>query len=822
MAEILLIQHDKQLSQKISKTLTQSGYTVICNNDYAVSLKKISNEVFQIVAIDLDINKDYNNIATLIKRAKSIKTDTIVVILSQNNQQDILTKCISDGADDYITNPSEDIILNKRIERLLKIQKLEAAVNSSIESDDKENIRWTSLFNIMPAMAIIADTRGLIIDANKAALTKFAKKLEQSRGLCVGTFVNCTFALHNNNVCPHDYRCTGCFLRTAIRDAADKNIPTINQIGSFTQLKYNIERKKTFKISVAPLMYNNQKAVILNIQDVTTEQNNIDELTKNLENLQKIYNQNTDKNNSENDFSENLSTINNYLKEQRNKYQLLFNNMTSGFILLKKSKEIGKSPLIEVVEGNDKIYEILNVKHDFDYIGKNIFDIIPNLTDKFKQKLLETFETGKPSTIEIKSVQFEKYMSINFYVPMVDYVAVIINDITEKKENDRRKKEMNWQLQKQNIMLNDQREQLALVIEGSRDGIWDYQFDKDCLFVSPTFKRQLDYEPKEIEITNKNEIIKHIYQEDMPLFNKIFSEVKFQQRDEIDEEYRMICKDGSPKWFKARAVVRRDADAKAVRIAGVITDISQRKKAEAVIKNKNEQLQKAITTKNMFISIIAHDLKNPFNAILGLSEMLLRRMSNSQDKRNTEMVALINQSAKSTFEMLNNLLIWARSQQNTIKFEPENLKLHDVADETIREVKAQAEKKHITLINNISTQQEIFADKQMLQTIIRNLSGNSIKFTNEGGLIVINSKEDEKNVTVIVEDNGVGMTKETISQLMLVNKNRSTNGTQGETGTGMGLLICKEFIDKHHGNVNVESEVGKGSKFFINFPKKNQ
>ncbi len=822
MVDIFLIQRDKNTSLQIQDILKRNGYGVICANTYADSIIRLTTEIFQIVAIDLDIDKNYEKIKDLIQRAKSIKTNTSVIVLSSSHTCEILNKCLDDGAEDYITGKIEEKIFILRIERLLKIQKLETAVANSIDYDNNDQ-RWTSLFNIMPAMAIIANEKSQIIDVNKAALTKFAKTMEQALELCVGAFVNCKHSVDNNNVCPRDQRCDGCFLRSAISDAAKKNIPTINKIGSFTQIKNGNNRKKTFKISVAPLIYNDTKAVIINILDITAEQKNIDELTKNLENLQKSYNQSVDNEKLASKISENLTSLNEYLNEQSNKYHMLFNNMTSGFLLLKKSKDKENRPLIEVVEGNEKIYNILNINHNIQYVGKSIFDIAPKLSTAFKQKLMQTFETGNPTTLEIKSEQFGKYFSINFYVPMGDYTALIINDITEKKEIEKNAKEMNTRLKKQNILLDDQRERLALVLEGSRDGIWDYQFDKDDLFFSKAYKKQLGYEPDEIDPKNKEQIIKFFYQEDLPLFYKKQKEVLSGQCDDIEEEIRMICKDGTPKWFKVRAIVRRNVEGKAIRIAGVNTDITQRKKSEAVIKNKNEQLQKAINTKNMFISIIAHDLKNPFNAILGLSEMLLRRMKTNEnaDKRNVEMVSLINQSAKSTFEMLNNLLIWARSQQNTIKFEPVILNLHDVADETVKEVKGQAEKKHITVINNISGKQEVFADKQMLQTIIRNLTGNSIKFTNEGGLIILSSKEDQNNVTVIVEDNGVGMTKETMSQLMLVNKNKSTNGTQGETGTGMGLLICKEFIDKHHGNVTIESEVEKGSKFFISFPKNN-
>ena len=244
----------------------------------------------------------------------------------------------------------------------------------------------------------------------------------------------------------------------------------------------------------------------------------------------------------------------------------------------------------------------------------------------------------------------------------------------------------------------------------------------------------------------------------------------------------------------------------------------QLQRLNIMLDDRNSELQKAIETKNKFISLIAHDLRNPLNAINGLSDLLSRRLGPSGDQRALDMAKVLHQSAKGAYELLDNLLIWARTQQNTIQFNPETLNLHSVAAETINEIKVQAERKHIMLINSTETNDTIWADKLMLQTIIRNIVSNAIKFTNEGGLIVIASSQTADNTTITIEDNGVGMTQETIDKIIGATELNSTKGTSGETGTGMGLIISKEFIQRHQGTLDIESTIGKGSTFIIKLP----
>ena len=210
------------------------------------------------------------------------------------------------------------------------------------------------------------------------------------------------------------------------------------------------------------------------------------------------------------------------------------------------------------------------------------------------------------------------------------------------------------------------------------------------------------------------------------------------------------------------------------------------------------------------------------NAINGLSELLTRRLKPETVQRALDMAKVLHQSAKGASELLDNLLIWARTQQNTIQFNPETLHLHSITADTLNEIKVQAERKHIMLINSTTTDDTVWADKPMLQTIIRNIVSNAIKFTNEGGLIVISSSQTADNTEITIEDNGVGMTQETIQKIVGSTELNSTKGTSGETGTGMGLIISKEFIQRHKGTLKIESTVGKGSSFIINLPSETK
>ena len=239
-----------------------------------------------------------------------------------------------------------------------------------------------------------------------------------------------------------------------------------------------------------------------------------------------------------------------------------------------------------------------------------------------------------------------------------------------------------------------------------------------------------------------------------------------------------------------------------------------------VLKVQTESLTESNATKDKLFSIIAHDLKNPFSSILGFLDMLSIRYKELSDDKRILFISRIQESAEQTYNLLENLLTWSRTQQGRIVFNPEQLNLYETIEESITNTSPLANSKNINLINKLTDKEIIFtADINMVSTILRNLITNSIKFTPNNGVITLNSVKVDDMVVISIKDTGVGMSAETIKEVFHDN-NETTQGTNNEKGTGLGLLICKDFIDKHNGSIRVESELDKGSTFFISIPQK--
>jgi len=239
------------------------------------------------------------------------------------------------------------------------------------------------------------------------------------------------------------------------------------------------------------------------------------------------------------------------------------------------------------------------------------------------------------------------------------------------------------------------------------------------------------------------------------------------------------------------------------------------------ISEQNKKLLELNATKDKFFSILAHDLKNPFNTIIGFSELLLQNFDEISTKEQKEYIGYIQKSGKETFKLLENLLLWARSQKGILEYKPKKENLNNIVKEIINLSQVTATAKNINLLNN--TPEEIFvkADKEMLLTIIRNLISNAIKYTPKGGTIIIsaNTNKNADFIEICVQDNGIGISAEKQSQLFKMTEGISTEGTEKEKGTGLGLILCKEFVDKHNGDIWVENNVDKGTSVKFLMPK---
>lgn len=237
------------------------------------------------------------------------------------------------------------------------------------------------------------------------------------------------------------------------------------------------------------------------------------------------------------------------------------------------------------------------------------------------------------------------------------------------------------------------------------------------------------------------------------------------------------------------------------------------------LRQQRDQLKQLNQTKDKMNSIIAHDLKNPFNSILGFGKLVIENWDELDDNRRKKYIGKINESANSAYDLLNNLLEWSRSQTGSIKVRPECIELYPNVDQSIASVSENARLKKVTIKNTIDQSVLVKADANMLGSIIRNLLSNAIKFSNRNGEITVSSRSVNKEfVAIEVKDNGIGMSQDVVGSLFNVKTQVSSYGTENEKGTGLGLLICKDFVERNGGHIEVESEVGAGSKFIFTLP----
>lgn len=247
-------------------------------------------------------------------------------------------------------------------------------------------------------------------------------------------------------------------------------------------------------------------------------------------------------------------------------------------------------------------------------------------------------------------------------------------------------------------------------------------------------------------------------------------------------------------------------------IIAIVQDITERKRAENLLRELN-------ATKDKFLNIIAHDLKNPFNSILTFSEMLSRNIEKYDKERMKSLIDTVYSSAKNTYKLLENLLEWSRSQTGKINFNPEKTKLRNVVIEMTGVVENQAKNKQITVENQVPDEFMVYADRNMLSTIIRNLISNAVKFTHRNGKVCINAEQKDEQIVVRVSDTGIGMSTEKQKKLFNISEKIQMRGTENEAGTGIGLILCKEFVEKHSGKIWIESAEGKGSIFYFTLKK---
>ena len=359
-------------------------------------------------------------------------------------------------------------------------------------------------------------------------------------------------------------------------------------------------------------------------------------------------------------------------------------------------------------------------------------------------------------------------------------------------------------------------EMFRLIAENSNDIISIHANDNSIEYVSPSVKYILGYSPEELIGGLINELV---YEEDLPELSTC------KENLQKDEEPMLITlrlrnKQGELIWFESMLQQQHSSLGEYTgKVIAVSRNVHSRKLVEEQQKLTEQQLKEANLTKDKFFSVIAHDLRSPFTSILGFTRLLNDEYDDFTDDERKMMLNQIQNSTESTFQLLDNLLAWAKTQLGRTIFNPESFTLESLVNESVKQTLPQAQTKNIEIsVGKIETI-ILYADLNMLRTAIRNLLSNAVKFSFPGGVIKVETSLESGNLSITIADQGTGIENRLMQKLFSLNEEVSaTNGTANEKGTGLGLILCKEFIERNGGTISATSEVGKGSTFRINLP----
>ncbi len=455
----------------------------------------------------------------------------------------------------------------------------------------------------------------------------------------------------------------------------------------------------------------------------------------------------------------------------------------------------------------NKMFEQFFGATEAEIIGKTDYDFVDkDLADFFRRNDQNAMNAGGPTSNE-EWITFasdrHKVMLETIKTPIYNSKGVIKGvlgigrDITYRKQAEE--------------LLRQSEAKYRNLIETMPDGVYRSTPEGKFIEVNDAMVKILGYESKEdlMSIDIKTQL--YFKSEEREMLTKKM------RLNELDV-FPLRKKDGTIVYVEDHGWFVTDENGNIIYHEGISRDVTQRKKAEVQLQEYSEQLKELVATKDKFFSIIAHDLKSPFNSILGLSEIIKNDAKYLDIATIEQYAGIIHSTSNNTFKLLENLLDWARIHQSQMPFQPSSFILKTIVNEVIELAIEKANSKMIAIINYTPDNIIITADKNMIRTILRNLISNALKFTSANGKVGINAICTENAVEISVEDTGTGIKKEDIEKIFKIGSSFSKRGTENEKGTGLGLLLCKEFVEKHGGKIWVESEEGKGStfKFMIN------
>lgn len=358
------------------------------------------------------------------------------------------------------------------------------------------------------------------------------------------------------------------------------------------------------------------------------------------------------------------------------------------------------------------------------------------------------------------------------------------------------------------------------IVNTANEGILSLDNNSRITFVNQQLASMLGYTIEEM----LGKEYSSFFPEDQLIENEAQMKIRSQGQDAVYERC-FLRKDGSKHWILVSAKSVLDSNGKFEGSFAMFTDINKRKRLEAEkevfiseLAEKNTSLAKLNATKDRFFGIIAHDLRGPLGTFKQLAGIMLDKFDQITEEKKIQYISLLKDNANNVFSLLENLLTWSQSQRDDIQPKYEEINLKSVIDKTLQLLHVTAYSKRISLTVNFEGHETIATDLHLFTTILRNLVSNAIKFTQKGGNITVKTENLNNYIRISVQDSGIGINPDDINKLFQMHTKISTNGTSGEKGTGLGLILCKELAEKIGGKIEVKSIVNKGTTFSIILP----
>ncbi|MBE9468653.1 MAG: PAS domain S-box protein [Bacteroidetes bacterium] len=361
-----------------------------------------------------------------------------------------------------------------------------------------------------------------------------------------------------------------------------------------------------------------------------------------------------------------------------------------------------------------------------------------------------------------------------------------------------------------------QLEKLSIVARETNNAIVIMDKEGNFEWVNESFTRMYGYTLEQFTKEKGGNIVAASYHKNIKtLINDWLG-----RKDPISYQALNVTKSGEKIWAQTTLSPIIDDDGDVSRIISIDSNITKLKHAEELIHKHRDELQKANVTKDKFFSIIAHDLRSPFATFVSLTNIICHSFDSFKREKLKNIVFDLHNSAEKTFNLLENLLDWSRSQKGEIKFNPKKNDISTLINDNIELFQNSSRNKNILMSDVLTENIYAFFDEDMIRTVIRNLISNALKFTPSKGIVKIEVSELEDSIKVCISDNGIGIEERDLVKIFRIDYHHTTLGTDDEKGTGLGLILCKEFVEKNNGAICVESKLGKGSSFTFTLPKK--